>query len=98
MYALLTGRPPFQSDSPLDTLLQVREREPIAPRQLNPKVPADLETVSLKCLEKAISRRYEMAKSLADELGRYLRGEPILGRDRLGPLSEVGDGAEEIRW
>ncbi|MGA2255843.1 MAG: serine/threonine-protein kinase [Thermoguttaceae bacterium] len=80
LYTALTGRPPFQAATSLETMQQVLEREPVALRQLNAAVPCDLETVVLKCLEKPIPRRYATAQALADDLQRYLEGRPILAR------------------
>ncbi len=80
LYYLLTARAPFQADSLEHIITQVLNAEPVSPRLLNPSIPRDLETITLKCLEKEPSRRYQTAQELADELGRVLRHEPIHAR------------------
>ena len=91
LYCMLTGRPPFQSANPMDTLLQVLHHEVIAPRKLDPRIQLDLETICLKCLEKERSRRYSSADELVMELDRFLTGRPIEAR----PISRF---QRALRW
>lgn len=91
LYELITGKPPFGAANPWETIKQVISIEPVSPRMLNNGVPADLETICLTCLQKDQARRYSSAQDLADELQRFLAGEPILARP-------IGVVERTVRW
>jgi serine/threonine-protein kinase len=77
LYELLTGRPPFRTPTMMETVVQVLERDPVPPREINPDIPRELETICLKCLEKMPQDRYSTALGLANDLERYLQGDMV---------------------
>jgi WD40 repeat protein len=86
LYECLTGRPPFLADSPLQTMRQVMDRDPVAPRLLQASVPRELDLICLKCLEKEPASRYASAEELADDLRAFAQGRPV----RVRPVSRLG--------
>lgn len=93
LYEMLTARVPFTAATPLETIDLVRTQEPVSPRQLQPRLPRDLETICLKCLQKDPVRRYQTAQSLADDLRRFLEHRPIDAR-RVGQVEKVARWAK----
>ena len=91
LYTLLTGRPPFRGHSVIETFTLIRESEPIPPTRLGLKVPPDLETICLKALAKEPSQRYSSAREMADDLRRFMEGEPIRARSQGVSIGFIGE-------
>jgi WD40 repeat protein/serine/threonine protein kinase/tetratricopeptide (TPR) repeat protein len=91
LYEMFTGRPPFDTENSLQTIRKLLTTDPVPPSQLHLKVPRDLETICLKCLEKDPRKRYPSAAALAEDLDRYLQNQPILARP-IGPLGR------SVKW
>ncbi len=91
LYEFITGKPPFLGPTPMDTVMKVTREEVVAPSRLQPGVPLDLETICVKCLQKEADNRYASCFELADELNRFIIGEPILARP-------VGSIERTVRW
>lgn len=91
LYELLTGRPPFLGTKVHDTISQVVHKEPVPPCQLQEKLPVDIDTICLKALQKTPEKRYASCEEMADDLGRFLRSEPIRAR----PISKQ---ERFVRW
>ena len=104
LYAALCGHPPHQADNPLNTLKLIVDSDPVPPRQWNPGLPKDLETICLTCLNRKPAQRYSSAQMLAEELARFQEGKPILARPRraidtalaVGPSQSRHSGADGI--
>jgi serine/threonine-protein kinase len=84
LYSLLTNQPPIEGSNPVVVLMRVCTDEPVRPRAINPNVPADLDAIAMKCLEKERAARYDSARALADDLTRFLAGEPVEARASAG--------------
>jgi WD40 repeat protein/tRNA A-37 threonylcarbamoyl transferase component Bud32 len=93
LYELLTARVPFRGATPEETMYLVRHQEPVSPRRLQPRLPRDLETICLKCLQKAPGKRYESAEALADDLARWADGLPIRAQP-VGPVERTARWAQ----
>ena len=91
LYEILTGRPPFQGATAMETLMQAAHQEPLSPARRSPLVPRDLEIICLKCLEKDPRKRYATAGDLAADMARFLKHEPIHVRP-------IGSGEYCVRW
>jgi serine/threonine protein kinase len=78
LYELITGAPPFRSESATDQIRSICEHDPAPPRRINPAIPGELQNICLKALEKDPAQRYQSAREMADDLARLLAGEPVL--------------------
>lgn len=96
LYELLSGKPPFGGGSSVDVLMRVLNEDPVPLGQQHPGLPGDVQTIVMKCLEKEPARRYDSARALADDLGRYLDGEPIAAR-RTGVFGRLARRARKNR-